>query len=183
MNLPNKLTILRMLLVPVFMFLLLSEGITMHFVALVVFCIASLTDALDGHIARKHNLITNFGKFMDPLADKVLTTAAFLIFMQQGLIGSVAIMIILVREFVVSGIRLVAAGNGNVIAASFWGKFKTVSQMVAIILTILLMNISAIPVGISTAISITLIWISIAFTVISGLEYLIKNIKIFEGEI
>lgn len=177
MNTANKLTILRVILVPVFMAFLLMESTWAHIVALVVFIIASLTDMLDGKIARKYNMITNFGKFMDPLADKMLTTAAFLIFMEKGIIGSWALMIILAREFMVSGVRLLAAGEGNVIAASFWGKFKTVSQMVAIIATILLMlSTQLVPENTAYLISAILIWISIVFTIISGVEYLVKNI-------
>lgn len=175
MNTANKLTLLRVVLVPVFMVLLMAEGASMHMAALAVFVIASLTDMLDGQIARRCNQITNFGKFMDPLADKMLTTAAFLIFMEQGIINSWALMIILAREFMVSGVRLSAASEGTVIAASFWGKFKTVSQMAAIILTILLTNIKLIPEQAGISVSAIFIWISIIFTVVSGVEYLMKN--------
>ena len=177
MNTANKLTILRIILVPIFMIFALLDGALMHFIALAIFIIASITDTLDGQIARKHNQITNFGKFMDPLADKMLTTAAFLVFMEQGIINSWAILIILVREFMVSGIRLSAASEGKVIAASFWGKFKTVSQMVAIIATILITNLTFIPQVSAIAISAVCIWISIVFTVISGIEYVAKNIN------
>ena len=170
MNTANKLTILRVILVPLFMIFLLCEGTAMHIAALIVFIVASLTDMLDGQIARKYNQITNVGKFMDPLADK-------LIFMEQGIINSWALMIILAREFMVAGVRLSAAGEGNVIAASFWGKFKTVSQMVAIIATIILtLDNGIVPAGAGTVVSAILIWISIVFTIISGVEYLIKNI-------
>lgn len=154
---------------------LLVDSTASQITAFMVFVIASLTDMLDGQIARKHNQITTFGKFADPLADKMLTTAAFLIFMQKGIIDSWAVMIILVREFAVSGVRLAAAGDGNVIAASFFGKFKTVAQMVAIIATILITNISAIPQSAGYTISAALIWISVVFTVLSGADYLIKN--------
>ncbi len=177
MNTANKLTILRIILVPIFMIFALLDGTSMHFIGLAIFVIASITDHLDGQIARKCNQITNFGKFMDPLADKMLTTAAFLVFMEQGIINSWAILIILVREFVVSGIRLSAASEGNVIAASFWGKFKTVSQMVAIIVTMLLTNLAFIPQVTGYVISAICIWISIVFTVISGVEYAAKNIN------
>lgn len=176
MNTANKLTLLRVILVPLFMIFLLLDSTWAQVTALVIFVIASLTDMLDGKIARKYNQITNFGKFMDPLADKMLTTAAFLIFMEKGIIGSWALMIILAREFMVSGVRLLAAGEGNVIAASFWGKFKTVSQMVAIIATILLMlSTKFVPEQTAMAVSAILIWISIIFTVISGVEYVVKN--------
>jgi len=175
MNLANKLTLLRVILVPVFMAFLLVDTTVCQILALAVFIIASLTDMLDGQIARRCNQITTFGKFADPLADKMLTTAAFLIFMQKGIIDSWALMLILVREFAVSGVRLAAAGDGNVIAASFFGKFKTVAQMAAIIITILITNISAIPQSISYTMSGALIWISVVFTVLSGADYVIKN--------
>ena len=175
MNLANKLTLLRVVLVPVFMALLLIDAAWSHWTALAVFIIASLTDMLDGQIARRCNQITTFGKFADPLADKMLTTSAFLIFMQQGIIDVWAVMIILIREFAVAGIRLAAVGEGEVIAASFLGKLKTVTQMIAIIVTIIIMNISAIPQGVSVIISAALIWISVLFTVLSGVDYLIKN--------
>lgn len=175
MNLANKLTLLRVALVPVFMVFLLIDSTASQITAFMVFVIASLTDMLDGQIARKYNQITTFGKFADPLADKMLTTAAFLIFMQKGIIDSWAVMIILVREFAVSGVRLAAAGDGNVIAASFFGKFKTVAQMVAIIATIFITNISAIPQSTGYTISAALIWVSVVFTVLSGADYLIKN--------
>ena len=133
MNLPNKLTILRVILVPIFIAFMTINTLWGNIVGLIVFIIASLTDMLDGKIARARNLVSDFGKFADPLADKMLTTAAFLVFMQKDIIGTWPVFIILVREFAVSGIRLVAAADGTVIAASFWGKFKTVAQMVSII--------------------------------------------------
>ena len=175
MNTANKLTIFRVILVPVFMVFLLKEGFAWQMAALGVFVLASLTDMFDGQIARKRNQITTFGKFMDPLADKVLTTAAFVIFMQRGVINSWALMLILAREFMVAGIRLCEVGEGKVIAASFWGKFKTVSQMAAIIASILILNLPIIPEPTGMLISAVLIWISIFFTVISGIEYLAQN--------
>ena len=175
MNLANKLTLLRVALVPVFMVFLLMDGIWFQAAALIVFIIASLTDMYDGKIARKYNQITTFGKFADPLADKMLTTAAFLVFMQHGIINSWALMIILVREFTVSGVRLAAAGDGTVIAASYFGKLKTVAQMIAIIATIVIVNLPFISHSIAALISAALIWISIVFTVLSGADYLIKN--------
>lgn len=182
MNLPNKLTILRVILVPIFMALLLMSNIGAQIAALIVFALASLTDMLDGKIARKYNLITNFGKFMDPLADKMLTTAAFIVFLQKGIINSWPLMIILTREFMVSGIRLVAASEGNVIAAAFWGKFKTVAQMAAIMATIILtMDLQFIPMPTGVLIPQILIWISVVFTVFSGIEYLIKNINLLKN--
>lgn len=175
MNLANKLTLLRVVLVPVFMAFLLADNLVCQMAALLVFVIASLTDMLDGKIARECNQITTFGKFADPLADKMLTTSAFVVFMQRGIIDSWVIMLILLREFAVSGVRLAAAGEGNVIAASFFGKFKTVAQMVAIIATIIIINIPILEQSVSFTVSAALIWISVVFTVLSGVDYLIKN--------
>lgn len=181
MNIANKLTVLRIIMVPVFMAFLMLDILNPVYVgiALVLFSVASLTDTLDGYIARHYNMITDFGKFMDPLADKMLTTAAFLCLMHHGRASAVAVMLILAREFIVSGIRLVAAGKGNVIAASIWGKMKTVFQMVAIIAAIILMfPICPEP----TAILITniLVWLSAVVTVISGADYVIKNIDVIK---
>lgn len=175
MNTANKLTLFRVVLVPVFMVLLMMESINCKIAALLVFALASLTDMLDGQIARKYNQITTFGKFVDPLADKMLTTAAFVIFLHQGIINVWALMIILTREFVVAGIRLCAVGEGKVIAASFWGKFKTVSQMLAIMATIVIMSMPIIPQTTSRIISEILVWISVFFTVVSGIEYVVQN--------
>lgn len=181
MNIANKLTVLRMIMVPVFMAFLMLDISNPVFVAisLVLFVTASLTDTLDGQIARKYNMITDFGKFMDPLADKMLTTAAFLCLMHHGRASAVAVMLILAREFIVSGIRLVAAGKGTVIAASIWGKMKTVFQMVAIIAAILLM-FPIFPQGVAVQISDILVWLSALVTVISGADYVIKNIDIIK---
>ena len=175
MNTANKLTIIRVVLVPIFMVLLMIDNFACQMGALLVFALASLTDMIDGQIARKRNQITTFGKFMDPLADKILTTAAFVVFLQQGIIDSWALMLILAREFMVAGVRLCAVGEGKVIAASFWGKFKTVSQMIAIMATIIIMSLPFIPEITGTIISEILIWISVFFTVISGIEYLKQN--------
>ncbi len=180
MNLANKLTILRVILVPVFIAFMCVNTLWANITGLIVFIIASITDTLDGQIARKHNMITTFGKFADPLADKMLTTAAFLVFMEKGIIGVWPIFIILVREFAVSGIRLAAAAEGEVIAASFWGKFKTVTQMVSIIVGILLMCCSFIPVHIADIITSVLVWICVIFTIISGVEYIKNNWKLMK---
>ncbi len=181
MNIANKLTVLRIIMVPVFMAFLMADITNPVFVAisLVLFVVASLTDTLDGHIARSRNMITDFGKFMDPLADKMLTTSAFLCLMHHGRASAVAVMLILAREFIVSGIRLVAAGKGNVIAASIWGKMKTVFQMVAIIAAILLM-FPFCPQNTAVMISDILVWLSAFVTVISGADYVIKNIDIIK---
>ncbi len=180
MNLANKLTLLRVVLVPVFIAFMTVNAVWAKVVGLIVFIIASLTDMLDGQIARKRNMITTFGKFADPLADKMLTTAAFLVFMQQDIIGAWPVFIILVREFAVSGIRLAAAAEGEVIAASFWGKFKTVTQMLSIIAGIIMMCIPAIPMSITTLVTQILVWICVIFTVISGVEYVAKNWKLMK---
>ncbi len=180
MNLANKLTLLRVVLVPVFMVFMMFDTQWAMIAGLLTFAGASFTDMLDGKIARSRNMITTFGKFADPLADKMLTTAAFLVLMEKGLIfgGAWAIFIILVREFAVSGIRLAAAADGNVIAAAFWGKFKTVMQMVTIIAGLLMLCIPSISVDITKMIITVMVWISVLFTVISGAEYIIKNRKL-----
>lgn len=178
MNLPNKLTLLRVALVPVFLAFMTIDALWARIAGLIVFCAASLTDMLDGKIARSQNLVTTFGKFADPLADKMLTTAAFLVFMEKGIITAWPVFIILVREFAVSGIRLVAAASGDVIAASFWGKFKTVTQMISIIAGLLMMCINIIPQNVAAIITALLVWLSVLFTIISGAEYIIKNRKL-----
>ena len=180
MNLANKLTILRVILVPIFIAFMTIDALWAKIAGLLIFIIASLTDMLDGQIARKRNMITTFGKFADPLADKMLTTAAFLVFMQQDIIGAWPVFIILVREFAVSGIRLAAAAEGEVIAASFWGKFKTVTQMLSIVVGIILTCIPQIPLNITTLIIQILVWICVVFTVISGVEYVVKNWKLMK---
>lgn len=181
MNTPNKLTVLRMILVPFFMAFMMIDvtNITFVIIGLILFIIASITDAVDGHIARKYNLITDFGKFMDPLADKMLTTAAFLVLMHHGRASAVAVMLILTREFIVSGIRLVAAGGGKVIAASWWGKMKTIFQMVAIIVAILLF-LPIFPETASVLITNVLVWVSSIITVVSGYDYVAKNINLIK---
>lgn len=174
MNLPNKLTLLRVILVPFFVAALMIEGgtnQTLRYVALVIFVVASLTDMLDGKIARKYNLVTNFGKFMDPLADKLLVCSALICMIELGQIPAWMVIIIIGREFIISGFRLVASDNGVVIAASYWGKFKTVSQMIAVILMIL--NIPALG-WLTTA----FIWIALVLTVVSLIDYIAKNHKI-----
>ena len=162
MNLPNKLTILRIVMIPFFvLFMLLPvTGPSDKWIALALFIAASLTDLLDGHIARKYNLITNFGKFMDPLADKLLVCSA--------LICLVEVIVIIAREFIISGFRLIASDNGVVIAASYWGKFKTTFQMVMICLMIANMDALSLLTNI-------IMWIALVLTVVSLLDYLIKN--------
>lgn len=185
MNLPNKLTILRILMAPLFLIALLMEFPHHYLAALLIFAAASLTDMLDGNIARGRNLITDFGKFLDPLADKMLTTAAFLGFIKLELgIGIVWItFIVLIREFLITSLRLISAGKGTVIAANIWGKAKTVSQMIAIILTIsgqyILSLVSADNILTATVDIVTnvALWISAVLTVISGTVYVVQNAK------
>ncbi|MFT8888744.1 MAG: CDP-diacylglycerol--glycerol-3-phosphate 3-phosphatidyltransferase [Ethanoligenens sp.] len=168
MNTPNKLTVFRMVLVPVFMaFALLPAGNWRLLVALAVFIVASVTDLIDGKLARKYNQITTFGKFMDPLADKLLVCAALVVCVQIGLASTWAVVLIIAREFLVTSLRLLAAGSGEVIAANIWGKVKTNSQMYAIILALLIAGL-----GGPTWIGHVLIWIAAVFTAISGLQYL-----------
>lgn len=185
MNLPNKLTVLRILLVPFFVAALLIDFPLNNFVALALFGAASLTDMFDGKIARKRGLITDFGKFADPLADKILVISALLCFVQLGLCGCVAVIIVLFREFVVTSIRLIAAAKGKVIAANMWGKVKTVTQIVAIVCVLVMQTVldlgglgvqlpAALP-QIITVIGEVLIWISTFFAVISGVVYVAQN--------
>ena len=186
MNLPNKLTLLRMLLVPVFMvFATMSQIGTgsfdpmIYLVAGVIFAVASFTDFLDGNIARKYNMVTDFGKFADPLADKLLTTVAFLYMMRDGMCSPVVLAIILAREFAVSGLRMVAASSkdGKVIAANMWGKVKTVLQMLTIIFYYFAMGLFATPANVEILgmISQGLCWLVAVATAVSGIKYLWDN--------
>lgn len=185
MNLPNKLTVARLIMTPFFLAALLIEFPHHYLVALILFAAASLTDYIDGNMARKCNLVTDFGKFLDPLADKMLTTAAFLGFIHLGIgVGITWItFIVLIREFLITSLRLVSAGKGNVIAANIWGKLKTVSQMVAIIVAIggryLLTffensNTNAL-VSTVDLVTTVLLWISAVLTIISGAIYVMQN--------
>ena len=179
MNLPNKLTLLRCFMIPFFVFFLLAEGgtnQTFRMISLVLFIIASLTDLLDGKIARKYNLVTNFGKFMDPLADKLLVCSALICLIELGQLPAWMVTIIIGREFIISGFRLVASDNGVVIAASYWGKFKTVSQMIMVILLILDLG------GVFNTIALVITWIALILTVISLVDYLKKNWNVLDGE-
>lgn len=174
MNLPNKLTVLRVILIPFFVVSLLWDGgenQIFRIVAAVIFIVASLTDMLDGKIARKYNLVTNFGKFMDPLADKLLVCSALICMIELEQIPAWMVIVIISREFIISGFRLVASDNGVVIAASYWGKFKTTSQMIAVVLMIF--NIEALSV-LTTA----MIWIALILTIVSLVDYIAKNHKI-----
>ena len=173
MNLPNKLTVLRVLMVPFFVLFMLTDlgGAANKWIALAIFVVASLTDLLDGKIARKYNLVTNFGKFMDPLADKLLVCSALICLIQLGQLPAWIVIIIISREVIISGFRLVAADNGIVIAASYWGKFKTVFQMTAVIL--LIFNIPAL-----SLLTDIVLWIAVILTVVSLADYVAKNIRV-----
>ena len=196
MNLPNKLTLTRILLVPVFMVFVsltslngIADGSfqpTYYLIAGIVFAAASFTDFLDGHLARKWNMVTDFGKFADPLADKLLTTVAFIYMLRDGVCSPVVLCIILAREFAVSGLRMVAAGakDGKVIAANMWGKVKTVLQMLSIIFYFFGMSIASMSATgaeqgvrqiLVISISMVLCWLVAAVTAISGIKYLWDN--------
>ena len=171
MNLPNKLTILRVILIPFFVVFMLFDitGAADKWIALVIFCVASLTDMLDGKIARKYNLVTNFGKFMDPLADKLLVCTALICLTSMNRLNVIVVLLIIAREFIISGFRLVASDNGIVIAASYWGKFKTVSQMALII--VLIMDLG----GVWNVVGTVLTWVALILTVVSLIDYIAKN--------
>lgn len=171
MNLPNKLTILRMIMVPFFVLFMLVPigGAANKWIALTIFVVASLTDTLDGYIARRDNLITDFGKFMDPLADKLLVCSALICFVELGDLPAWMVIVIIAREFIISGFRLVASDNGIVIAASKTGKLKTISQMVMVVLVIADFG------GFFTILEQIFIWLALILTVVSLIEYIVKN--------
>ena len=171
MNLPNKLTVLRVVMIPFFVAFLLIDitGAADKWIALAIFCAASLTDMLDGKIARKYNLVTNFGKFMDPLADKLLVCTAMICLVSMDKLNVIVVLVIIAREFIISGFRLVASDNGIVIAASYWGKFKTVSQMAMVI--VLIMDLG----GVFEMIGNVLVWVALILTVVSLVDYIAKN--------
>jgi CDP-diacylglycerol--glycerol-3-phosphate 3-phosphatidyltransferase len=170
-NLPNKLTVLRIFMIPFFVFFLMAKGgtdIGMRFVSLLIFIAAGLTDMLDGKIARKYNMITNFGKFMDPLADKMLVSSALICFVQLLILPAWVVILIIAREFIISGFRLVASDQGKVIAASMWGKSKTVSQMITC--GLLILNIKEL-----SAVTNVCVIIMVILTMVSLVDYLYKN--------
>ena len=192
MNLPNKLTVFRVILIVPFVVLLLGgfqqwgwfttlfSGILPYtdYIAVGIFIVASLTDLLDGKIARKYNLVTDFGKFMDPLADKLLVCSAMICLVEMNRLAAWMVIVIISREFIISGFRLIASDNGVVIAASYWGKFKTTFQMLMIILLILDLG------GVFTTIETIVTWIALILTVVSLIDYLAKNKGILlEGDI
>lgn len=187
LNLPNKLTLIRMFLAPIYLALMLIEFPYHYIVALAVFSVASLTDMLDGKIARKNNLITVFGKLLDPLADKMLTTAALLAFMREGWCSIWIVMIVLTREFAVAGVRLIATAQGIVIPANYWGKAKTVSQMVFTIVIMLLAELDATFDIFANAgwftlarVSNIMLWITAVLTVVSGITYFVDSKKLID---
>ncbi|WP_281526165.1 CDP-diacylglycerol--glycerol-3-phosphate 3-phosphatidyltransferase [Intestinibacter bartlettii] len=176
MNLPNKLTLLRICLIPVFVILMLSQVSNFFLISCIVFIIASITDFLDGKIARKYNLVTDFGKFMDPLADKLLVLSALICMIEYDLVAGWMVIIIVARELTVSILRAIAADNGKVIAASGGGKIKTTSQMIAIILLLIGANYSNSQIVFVGTIAM---YIATIFTLYSGIDYLYKNRELF----
>lgn len=192
MNLANKLTMLRIFLVPIFLIFIAMKGIPYGtIIATLVFIIASLTDQLDGYIARSRNQVTTFGKFMDPLADKLLVTSALISLVELGLIPSYAAIIIIAREFAVSGLRTIAASEGKIIAASWWGKIKTVIQIISILLLLIKVNIETFPylanlINNNSAMNkffefapTIFLYLAVIVTIISGIDYFVKNKKVF----
>lgn len=184
MNLPNKLTLLRILLIPVFVVLVCLPGFApAYLLAFAVFAVASFTDYLDGHIARKQGLVTDFGKFADPLADKILTTTAFIYMMRDGVCPPLVLVIIILREFAVSGVRMVAAGSGEgkVIAANLWGKAKTVLQMVTILVYYAMVGVQhLLPMEVDAGyipqiVTVVLCWVMAVLTAVSGIQYIWQN--------
>ena len=172
MNLPNKLTTFRVILIPFFVFFMLAPNMTgiNHYIAAAIFIVASLTDLLDGKIARKYHLVTNFGKFMDPLADKLLVCSAMICLIQTGQLAAWIVVIIIAREFIISGFRLIASDNGVVIAASYWGKFKTTFQMLMVIVLILNIQMSFFQI-----LGVILTYVALILTVVSLIDYIVKN--------
>ena len=176
MNTPNKLTVARMILVPFLVLFMLTDwgGEANRYISLAIFVVASVTDWFDGKLARKYNLVTNFGKFMDPLADKLLVCSALIALADLGKLAGWIVIVIIAREFIISGFRLVASDNGVVIAASYWGKFKTTFQMIMIILLVL-----DLPFKYMNIINMAVVYIALALTVISLIDYIAKNYKVF----
>ncbi len=179
MNLPNKLTTMRVILIPFFVFFMLApyfEGYG-NYIAVAIFIVASLTDMLDGKIARKYNLVTNFGKFMDPLADKLLVCSAMICLIETGQLAAWIVIVIIAREFIISGFRLVASDNGVVIAASYWGKFKTTFQMLMVIVLILNIDHPAFRV-----LGTVLTYVALILTIVSLVDYIAKNKDVLKDQ-
>lgn len=179
MNLPNKLTIFRVILIPFFVVFMLAPicpGYA-NYIAVAIFIVASLTDLLDGKIARKYNLVTDFGKFMDPLADKLLVCAAMICLIETGQLAAWIVIVIISREFIISGFRLVASDNGVVIAASYWGKFKTTFQMLMVI--VLILNIDH---PFFQILGVILTYVALILTIVSLIDYIVKNINVLKEQ-
>jgi CDP-diacylglycerol--glycerol-3-phosphate 3-phosphatidyltransferase len=194
MNLPNKITVFRMVLVPFFLLLVAIDAIPFNItIATVIFIIASITDHIDGHLARKYNLVTDFGKLMDPLADKILVTSALIALVEFGEVSTWMVVVIIAREFAVSGLRSIAAGDGKVIAASFWGKVKTTTQMIAIIAFFIkligereeyMMRLfEAVPFldGFFRIVPMAAMYLAVFFTLMSGVDYFVKGWKYIDS--
>ena len=179
MNLPNKLTIMRVILIPFFVFFLLSPYFPAYgnYIAVAIFIVASLTDMLDGKIARKYNLVTNFGKFMDPLADKLLVCSALICLIELDRLAAWIVIVIIAREFIISGFRLVASDNGVVIAASYWGKFKTTFQMLMVIVLILDIQMPFFQI-----LGTVLTYVALILTVVSLIDYIVKNKDVLKDQ-
>ena len=179
MNLPNKLTIMRVILIPFFVFFLLSPYFPAYgnYIAVAIFMVASLTDMLDGKIARKYNLVTNFGKFMDPLADKLLVCSAMICLIELDRLAAWIVIVIIAREFIISGFRLVASDNGVVIAASYWGKFKTTFQMLMVIVLILDIQMPFFQI-----LGTVLTYVALILTVVSLIDYIVKNKDVLKDQ-
>ena len=179
MNLPNKLTIMRVILIPFFVFFLLSPYFPAYgnYIAVAIFIVASLTDMLDGKIARKYNLVTNFGKFMDPLADKLLVCSAMICLKELDRLAAWIVIVIIAREFIISGFRLVASDNGVVIAASYWGKFKTTFQMLMVIVLILDIQMPFFQI-----LGTVLTYVALILTVVSLIDYIVKNKDVLKDQ-
>ena len=179
MNLPNKLTIMRVILIPFFVFFLLSPYFPAYgnYIAVAIFIVASLTDMLDGKIARKYNLVTNFGKFMDPLADKLLVCSAMICLIELDRLAAWIVIVIIAREFIISGFRLVASDNGVVIAASYWGKFKTTFQMLMVIVLILDIQMPFFQI-----LGTVLTYVALILTVVSLIDYIGKNKDVLKDQ-
>ena len=179
MNLPNKLTIMRVILIPFFVFFLLSPYFPAYgnYIAVAIFIVASLTDMLDGKIARKYNLVTNFGKFMDPLADKLLVCSAMICLIELDRLAAWIVIVIIAREFIISGFRLVASDNGVVIAASYWGKFKRTFQMLMVIVLILDIQMPFFQI-----LGTVLTYVALILTVVSLIDYIVKNKDVLKDQ-
>ena len=179
MNLPNKLTIMRVILIPFFVFFLLSPYFPAYgnYIAVAIFIVASLTDMLDGKIARKYNLVTNFGKFMDPLADKLLVCSAMICLIELDRLAAWIVIVIIAREFIISGFRLVASDNGVVIAASYWGKFKTTFQMLMVIVLILDIQMPFFQI-----LGTVLTYVALMLTAVSLIDYIVKNKDVLKDQ-